>query len=94
MPTHWLAKAEASPSCAQLSPHRNAGAVTLYERLGLRVFGENVTYLARAPGETSRPIVWYQLGLCADDASSDSGSSTPHSAQDGAPRKLRRVASS
>jgi len=73
---------------------RNAGAVTLYERLGLRVFGENVTYLARAPGETSRPIVWYQLGLCADDASSDSGSSTPHSAQDGAPRKLRRVASS
>mmetsp|Transcript_132309 Transcript_132309/g.382520 ORF Transcript_132309/g.382520 Transcript_132309/m.382520 type:complete len:337 (-) Transcript_132309:61-1071(-) len=70
---------------------RNEEAVRLYEHLGLRVFGENVTHLTRSgAGDHSRPVVWYQIGLCATGTSEGSPSPGGTEQPDRARRKLRR----
>ncbi|CAE8581704.1 unnamed protein product [Polarella glacialis] len=45
---------------------KNAQAVGLYQRLGLKVIGQNTTHLAKGKSDKSRPIVWYQMGLSND----------------------------
>eukprot|EP00933_Yihiella_yeosuensis_P044259 TRINITY_DN39367_c0_g1_i1.p1 TRINITY_DN39367_c0_g1~~TRINITY_DN39367_c0_g1_i1.p1 ORF type:complete len:387 (+),score=50.97 TRINITY_DN39367_c0_g1_i1:110-1270(+) len=42
---------------------KNAVAVSLYERMGLFIAGQNTTYLAKAASDKSRPIVWYQMSI-------------------------------
>eukprot|EP00930_Biecheleria_cincta_P073424 TRINITY_DN60714_c0_g1_i1.p1 TRINITY_DN60714_c0_g1~~TRINITY_DN60714_c0_g1_i1.p1 ORF type:complete len:329 (-),score=38.36 TRINITY_DN60714_c0_g1_i1:50-1036(-) len=42
---------------------RNEHAVALYQQMGLSIIGQNITHLAKARGDKSRPITWYQMCL-------------------------------
>lgn len=42
---------------------RNEHAVALYQQMGLEIIGQNITHLAKARGDKSRPITWYQMCL-------------------------------